>query len=155
IISEVMPGHRGLHLLALLACVLIPISSSLADSSAVTYVVKDDLNLGEVAVILYGNHLRWKSIAEWNGLKAPYRLEKGQTLKLLEPPTISEGEGEARLLAQWRAYFGLQQSSGQSPMIGAAQESNSSFRARAAAAVAQERLRAEQERAEAERRRLA
>lgn len=50
---------------------------------------------------LYGDDKSWREIANANDLKAPYRLELGQSLRIQNPPQLSEAEGDQVLIKAW------------------------------------------------------
>ncbi len=60
------------------------------------------LSLSVLSSVIYGTSKRWKKIADWNHLKAPYRIYLGQSLLLKKPFKLSEEEFNERLLTVWR-----------------------------------------------------
>jgi len=74
-----------------------------------TFKVSDSLTLGEISVLLYGTTKKWHRIAEWNGLRPPYHVKRGQVLQLQMPPTVSKKVGKSLLLAMWRERFNRRQ----------------------------------------------
>ena len=96
-----------------LALDLLVITASLARSEVshasapAKYVVAEGDTLELIALRLYGNKSRWKILARWNRLKNPSRLYVGKTLRVKYPPTLSNKEGEERVIAHWRAKLGV------------------------------------------------
>lgn len=50
---------------------------------------------------LYGTDGRWKDLAKWNGLKAPYALESGRKLVIQTAPTQTDAEANRILIREW------------------------------------------------------
>lgn len=83
-------------------------STPLVLAPEATYKVRESgESLSLVALRLYGKSSKWKSIAELNGLKAPYRLKISQVLRLPIAPTLTKAQGDQKILAYWRKHFGL------------------------------------------------
>ncbi|MBC7465985.1 MAG: LysM peptidoglycan-binding domain-containing protein [Bdellovibrio sp.] len=57
---------------------------------------------------LYGTTSNWYEIAQWNNLKDPFVLTKGQRLVIKKPATISEAEGTKNLIAASKRFNSTQ-----------------------------------------------
>ncbi|MBL7715822.1 MAG: LysM peptidoglycan-binding domain-containing protein [Bdellovibrionales bacterium] len=75
--------------------------------SATYQVHESGENLSLIALRLYGKSSRWKEIATLNEMKAPYRLKMRQILRLPTAPTLTQAQGNQKVLAYWRRHFGL------------------------------------------------
>jgi len=67
-----------------------------------SYTIDSVPSLSEIALRLYGSSGAWREIAEWNGLKPPYRLRRGQKLILKRSPTLTPAQGNQLVLEMWR-----------------------------------------------------
>lgn len=62
----------------------------------------DTHSLTLASLYLYGSTRHWIRIAKWNHIKPPYQIRKNQTLTLYMRPTLTQKEGDLRLLHYWR-----------------------------------------------------
>lgn len=76
-------------------------------SDLIFEVNEDTRTLGMVSLRLYGTSTRWREIAEWNDLGAPYRIHPSQKLVLKRAATLSPAEGDRMVLMAYRKKFGL------------------------------------------------
>lgn len=70
------------------------------------FVVNDSgLSLSVISTMIYGTCKKWKKIAEWNHLKAPYRIYLGQKLRIKGEISVTQKEMAERLLNLWRSQM--------------------------------------------------
>jgi tetratricopeptide (TPR) repeat protein len=90
------------RLKAMFSLFLMATASPLASARTFT-VTRENNNLHDIAVRLYGDGGHWKLIAKWNHLRNPSRLRVGQVLKLKEAPTLTSKQGNHAVLEMWRS----------------------------------------------------
>ncbi len=83
-----------------------PAQTAPTTTAATRYrITEKGLTLSELSKVIYGTSKRWKEIAEFNQMKAPYHLILGKWINLKDPVDVSKAAMDEKLLSYWRAKF--------------------------------------------------